>query len=222
MSWTWISTSKGSILRFLTDLPFDLRFYPKTWPESPPNVRPLYRLRQIHGTKVVAVHTPLDLPPHPLEADGWWVEVPRVWVGIQVADCLPIAVLDRRGRAFGLVHAGWKGIKRGILEALLRHAQDRGIRPEDLVVVSGPGIRGCHYPVGPEFEDFFSSTLHYQDGQRFLDLFRIVEQTFKTAGIREILPPPYCTFEHPNWFFSYRRARSERGRMWMVLQKTSS
>jgi len=221
-SWTWISTPEGSYLHLLTSLPFEVRFYPRTWRPHRPPFSPVYRLRQVHSAKLVAMHTPLDVPPRPPEADGWWVEIPRVWVGIQVADCLPIVVLDRKGRAFGLVHAGWKGIQRGILETLLRHAQDRGILPEDLIAVSGPAIRGCHYPVGPEFEAYFEGALQYRAGQRFLDLFQVVEQTLRTAGLRQILPPPYCTFEHPTWFFSYRRDPSERGRMWMVVRKQTA
>lgn len=117
-----------------------------------------------------------------------------------------------------MVHAGWRGIRQGILESLLAHARHRGISPEDLVVVTGPGIRGCHYPVGPEFDAYFPEAIQWRGRQRYVDLFRVVKKRLHRAGVQEIVDPPYCTFEHPLWFFSYRRDPRNRGRMWMVVR----
>ncbi len=174
-------------------------------------------LRQVHGTQWVEVHANQPPPAGRPRADAWIVTLPGLQVGIQVADCLPGFVADPQVPVFALFHAGWKGTHQGLLPRILMRLQALGARPHRLMVAYGPAIRGCHYEVGPEFETLFPGFLEHRHGRRFLDLFAVHRRVLQTFGVpdAQILPPPFCTYEHPDWFYSYRRER-ETGRMWMV------
>ncbi|HEY7531001.1 MAG TPA: polyphenol oxidase family protein [Gemmatimonadota bacterium] len=66
---------------------------------------------------------------------------------VTVADCVPVYLSWPGG--YGLLHAGWRGIAGGILEAAVRRA---GAPPAALRIHLGPAIGGCCYEVGPEVE----------------------------------------------------------------------
>ncbi|HSR43073.1 MAG TPA: polyphenol oxidase family protein, partial [Longimicrobiales bacterium] len=110
--------------------------------------------RQVHGAEV-GLHR--DGPPglHLLEAfDGHATRTPGVLLGVTVADCVPVSVVDGARRVVAVLHAGWRGAAAGILEAGLRLLADRlGSRPASLAVHLGPAICGECYEVGPEVHE---------------------------------------------------------------------
>ncbi len=83
-------------------------------------------------------------------------------LAVQVADCLPILLVDPKQRVVAAVHAGWRGTAKRIAEKTVGQMRARfGCRPADLRAAIGPGIHGCCYQVGREVVEAFESQFSY-------------------------------------------------------------
>lgn len=123
----------------------------KTWP--------LVTLRQIHSDLIHYVDHPPQRPP---AGDGLITDVPGLLLAVQAADCLPVIVVDKKRRAVGVFHAGWRGTVKRIVEkgvgAMRKHfASD----PRNLVAAIGPGVQACCYQVGEEVRTQFEGQFAY-------------------------------------------------------------
>jgi YfiH family protein len=99
-----------------------------------------------------------------------FTDEPGVLLGVQTADCIPVLVADRKRRAVGAFHAGWRGtVKRIVEEGVGRMRLEFGSRPEDLIAAIGPGVGLCCYAIGEEVVSEFESQFSYA-----ADLFREV------------------------------------------------
>lgn len=120
---------------------------------------PLVTLRQIHSDIVHAIAAVPEAPP---TGDGLITDTAGLLLAIQTADCLPVIVVDRRKRAIGVFHAGWRGTVKRIVEKgageMHRHF---GSRPGDLEAAIGPGVHNCCYTVGEEVRENFESQFAY-------------------------------------------------------------
>ena len=120
---------------------------------------PLVALRQIHSDLIHRVDQPRA---QLLAGDGLVTDVPGLVLAVQAADCLPIILVDRKRRAVGVFHAGWRGTVQRIVEKGVGEMQRCfGSRPRDLKAAIGPGIRGCCYEVGEEVRIKFESQFAY-------------------------------------------------------------
>ena len=103
--------------------------------------------------------------------DGLITNTAGVLLGIKVADCMPVIVADRKRKAVGVFHAGWRGTAQRIVEKGIGEMQRQlGCNPEDLLAVLGPGIGGCCYEIGEEVENEFDSQFAYSK-ELFEDVF---------------------------------------------------
>lgn len=166
-------------------------------------------LNQVHGT-VIAEPVPGSFPQTPPQADGAVTSLKDQPLAILTADCLPILACNRQGTRVGAFHAGWKGLAAGILSQGLKLMGD----PEDLLVWIGPAISGAVYQVGDEVRQIFTQTApgledHFQadgEGKWLFDLPACAETLVKLTGVRSVTRSRWCTYSHPELFFSYRRA----------------
>jgi hypothetical protein len=107
--------------------------------------------RQVHGA-AVRVHRDgapgLYLAP---PCDGHLTRRPGVLVAVTVADCVPVTVVHPRLRVVAALHAGWRGVAAGVLEAgLAAFRRAFGIGCGEVEIHLGPAICGECYEVGPE------------------------------------------------------------------------
>ncbi len=144
-----------------------------------------------------------------------------VFIGVDVADCLPILLYDKRLNAVGAVHAGWRGTAGMILKkTIMKMSEDFGSTPTDIFAAMGPAIRGCCYEVGSEVieavEKVTGSGNYYEQkaGKFFLDLQSANVNQALSQGIprSNIWLSEYCTFCHPEKFYSYRYTKGKTGR----------
>ena len=78
----------------------------------------------------------------------------NVFIGIAIADCVPILLYDTINQAIGAVHAGWRGTAGGILKntlSMMEHSFKT--QPENIHMAIGPCIHKCCYQVGHEVVD---------------------------------------------------------------------
>ncbi len=138
------------------------------------------------------------------------------------ADCLPVYLLDRKHRAAGLAHAGWRGTCAGIGPKTVRTMAERfGAVPEEMTAFVGPGIcREC-FEVGTEVYEAFAERWDFIDefasrskhGKYLLDLAGINRRQLEELGVGRIKVSEHCTFCEPELFYSHRRDQGKTGRM---------
>jgi YfiH family protein len=106
----------------------------------------LVRVRQVHGTDVVVADEPVSRGL--LEGDIIVTDRRDLAVAVQVADCLPVLMADRRTGAVAAVHAGWRGLAaRAPQMAIGALSRQFGSQTADLIVAAGPSIGACCYEV---------------------------------------------------------------------------
>ena len=187
---------------------------------------------QTHGDGV-AVVTPADggrgiapgVPPVP-GVDALITAEPGLFILVQVADCYPVAVFDRRRQVVGLAHCGWRGTLAGLPAKLVRAMADTfGSRPDDLLAVIGPGIGPCCYEVGPDVAEearlrlpMPEEAVNLRAGRTYLDLPAAVVQQLRAAGVpgAQIFGRAMCTACNTTTFYSHRAARGPTGRFWAI------
>jgi polyphenol oxidase len=110
----------------------------------------LLTVTQVHGSDLLVLDTPNPDFSHfqRLECDGIVTNQPQVLIGVCVADCYPILLLDPEKRAVAALHAGWKGTAAGICrKGVSAMVEFFGSRPSALHAAIGPGIGPCCYEV---------------------------------------------------------------------------
>ena len=126
------------------------------------------------------------------------------------ADCLPIAIAG--GGAVAVVHAGWRGLQEGVIEAGVREVGDlTGAEATELAAAIGPGAGPCCYEVGPDVHARFTAYEHVRAGDN-LDLKAIAAAQLRRAGIGVVHDLGMCTICAPELFFSHRRDAGVTGR----------
>jgi len=151
---------------------------------------PLVSLRQFHSNLVVHVRAADGTRARPWKADGIITDEPGLLLAVQTADCIPVLLADRRRRAVGAFHAGWRGTVKRIVETGVGKMQfEFGSRPEDLMAAIGPGIGQCCYAVGEEVLSEFESQFTY--GR---ELFR---EVYDADAVRTKYPMLFLTQRAP-------------------------
>ncbi|MGB5081132.1 MAG: peptidoglycan editing factor PgeF [Burkholderiales bacterium] len=164
-------------------------------------------LRQVHGA--VAIDAARAAPE--IEADGAVTRVAGTVCAVLTADCLPVLLADRGGKAVGIAHAGWRGLAGGILGSVVRRM---GVPAQDLVAYIGPGIGPLRYEVGDDVRAAFVGAdadaarafAPLRDGKYLADLCELARRRLERAGVTEIHGGGFCTASEER-FFSYRRDR---------------
>jgi len=119
----------------------------------------LQTVRQIHSA---TIHCIDGLSAQPLSGDGLITGAPGLLLAIQVADCVPVLLLDPTHRSVGAFHAGWRGTAKRIVEKGVGLMQmSFGSDPAGLQAAIGPCIGQCCYAVGEEVIDEFHSQFDY-------------------------------------------------------------
>lgn len=185
----------------------------------------LFGVSQVHGARTVIVTG--DRPIEELaeeEADALAAApASRAAVGVRVADCVPLLLADPDGGAVAAVHAGWRGVVRGVIAGALDALASLGARPERLLAAVGPHIRGPAFEVGPDVATEIAAAapgvevrLVVQPGERpRVDLALAVRAQLLAAGLvaSHLDDVGGCTFSEPERFFSFRRDGKRSGRL---------
>lgn len=127
---------------------------------------------------------------------------------VMTADCLPVLLCDRQGRAVAAVHAGWRGLCSGVIE----HTVARFTAPPaQLNAYLGPAIGPLAFEVGPEVRQAFvaqhseSEACFVARGDKYLaDIIALARLRLRRLGLTHIYSADICTVSSPD-YFSYRR-----------------
>ena len=155
-------------------------------------------------------------------ADGAITAEPGQVCAILTADCLPLFLCDRFGEQLALVHVGWRGLAKHIVEKAIG---DFIHPPTDLMAWAGPSISQANFEVGPQVREQLGGPDDcYQASPKarhwYADLYGLVGQRLHALGIKEYGWDSHCTYRDEHLFYSYRR-NANCGRMVSLIWKTA-
>jgi purine-nucleoside/S-methyl-5'-thioadenosine phosphorylase / adenosine deaminase len=160
---------------------------------------PLFTAKQVHRNKIAVIDscsrgpTGCEFPG----CDGIITNQRRITLGIYVADCCAVYVVDPKTPAIGLVHSGRKGTELGVVANAITEMINRfGSDPSNMTVQLSPCIRPPHYEV-----DFAAE---------------IVRQCRELA-IQQIHDCGICTACDLQRYYSYRAEKGKTGRMLALI-----
>jgi copper oxidase (laccase) domain-containing protein len=165
---------------------------------------PLFTAEQIHGNKIAivdravasAVLSGVDGREFPA-CDGIITNQRSVALGIYVADCCAVYIVDPKTPAIGLVHSGRKGTEFGVVTNAIRQMIERfGSDPSNMIVQLSPCIRP------PEYEVDFAAEISRQ---------------CRALGVQHIHDSGICTACDLARYYSYRAEKGKTGRMLALL-----
>jgi polyphenol oxidase len=140
-----------------------------------------------------------------------------VVLAVLTADCAPVLLADPAARVVGAVHAGWRGLAAGVVEAGVAALAGLGADPGACVGLVGPAIGGCCYEVGLDVRatvgDRYPAALATtRDGRPALDPAAGAAQALERAGIGQVRVAGECSFDLEDRYFSHRRDNGRTGR----------
>jgi copper oxidase (laccase) domain-containing protein len=156
---------------------------------------PLGTARQVHGNRVAVLTEPVtqEAPG----TDGLVTNLPGLCLGVYVADCCAVYLVDPVKRAIGLLHSGRKGTELGIagraVETMIR---EYGSAPGDLVAQLSPCIRPPLYEI-----DFAAD----------------IARQLQAAGVGEVADCGANTGADLERYYSYRMEKGRTGRLLALL-----
>lgn len=200
----------------------------------------VYRVKQVHSGDVLTpteIEASQELLP---PADGIITENPEQAVWACSADCTPALVSDVVTGQVAAVHAGWRGTAQKILPAAVERFQAQGSQLKNLRFALGPAIDGSVYQVGRDVaaevvlsiraavssepltgDALIEAVMAIKDPPLLSDLQpdrlrlevrRVNQMQLEQMGIEpgQIAIAPYCTYQDPANFFSYRRTHEKK------------
>ncbi len=178
-------------------------------------------LKQVHGNRAVDVENNSD-PLYFADADAMYTKSRGLVLCIRTADCLPLFFTavnsDRSIFCGGMIHAGWRGLKSGIIEKTIENVR-KDIFNNDTVIEwemrIGPAIGVEEYEVGPEVAEHFKETLPGKGDRSYLDLSKSAENRINDKddnNDRIVTDMSFmgCTYNENEFFFSHRKGDSGR------------
>jgi YfiH family protein len=174
-------------------------------------------LRQVHGNRAVAVTEPGGSAGE--RADAAVTAQPGCAVAVLTADCAPVALVSIEG-IVAAVHAGWRGLLAGVVEAAVDAMRSTGA--SDVQAVLGPCIHAECYEFGAtdlarmraRFGEGVAATT--SNGTRALDVPAAVRAALARANVDDVIDVDACTACSPDGYFSHR-ARGDRERQALVI-----
>jgi YfiH family protein len=181
----------------------------------------LYFLSQVHGTASVLAEGGVPRAEFArLEGDIVVSSSANLAVAVRTADCAPILLADRVSGAVAAVHAGWRGVAHGAVEAGVEALRSLVGNRGELLAAIGPHISREAFEVGEDVAGELERASPVEDvvdrsrSRPHVDLRRIVHAKLRSAGLAtEAIDQVFgCTFLDDARFFSFRRDGGASGR----------
>lgn len=172
--------------------------------------------QQVHGNTIRSHETLVPGWQVADGVDGHATSHSGLLLSVTVADCVPLYLAHPASRNVALLHAGWRGIAGGILEAGVSLLTTRAkTDAAALVMHCGVGICGDCYEVGHEV--IAAVTGRHGDRRKHIDLRGELVKRADRLGIRRVTTSSWCSAHHADQFFSHRRSGGNDGRMLAFL-----
>ena len=169
--------------------------------------RNIFSMCQTHSTNIKIVNENKVIYNN---TDGIFSSEKRNILKIKTADCLPIFFMHKDHSFFGVVHAGWKGLKDGIIEKSIHLIKKNVNDFKNIEVFIGPSISKKNYEVQKEFIGYFGSDfIEKIDNKLFCNLKGIAKHQLRKFGLKNIIDVNQCTYENTD-YHSFRRNKTSK------------
>ena len=185
--------------------------------------------RQTHSCRVAVIDEhfrslDIDQQEAALEGvDALVTSLPGVVIGVNTADCVPMALVDGQAGIIAVAHAGWRGTAGRIAAKVVDGMCRQGARADRIQVSMGPSICQACFEVGDEVVDAFRKAGFALDvlvernaatGKAHIDLRAANRAALVAAGIKSdnIITSQHCSRCNHERFFSARRLGINSGR----------
>lgn len=163
-------------------------------------------ITQVHGTHIVNTQ---DWQKND-EADACSSTTPSAVCAVMTADCLPILLCNKAGDYVAAIHAGWRGLADGIIEATIAKSP---CDPSEIMAWLGPAIGPQSFEAGNDVRDIFlsqsptdiSGFTPLNEHKWLVDMYHIARHRLAAVGVLQVYGEPNCTMLDPKRFFSFRR-----------------
>lgn len=218
---------------------FTRSFYPCSPQELTPILQAeaqVYRVKQVHGNHVLTSREILEMEKQDdfPAADALITEHPLQAIWVASADCTPLLIGDTKTGCVSAIHAGWRGTAQRIVPEAISRFVEMGSQLEDLRIAMGPAIHGTVYQVTKavaaeigasiitgsaekiltDLEEMPNSPLlsDSHPGRVRIDVRQVNLIQLLDLGIQseQIAIAPYCTYQQPDYFFSFRRTKEKK------------
>ena len=199
-----------------------------------------YRIKQVHGNRVLSPSEIKEEATEDTfaSADGIIANLEKQAIWVASADCTPVLIGDEVTGNIAAIHAGWRGTAQRIVPEAITRLQAWGSAIENLRIAMGPAISGEVYQVSEKVAAEVGASLFQKEkidslegilnplakistppilpdpkpGKVRLDVRRINQLQLEQLGIKseQISIAPYCTYQSPSHFFSYRRSKEKK------------
>jgi len=156
------------------------------------------------------------------ENDGYFLKEKSCCPIILTADCASVIFYEPKHNLACLVHCGWKGLIRGILNNAKKIFNDFNVSLKNILVGIGPSVKYCCYKIDYNLINLFKENLNVFNKEWFrfknsiyFDLQLAIKdlliyEGFNSSNIDLI---ELCTICNSKLFFSYRREKENAGRI---------
>lgn len=177
-------------------------------------------VEQVHGDEIHALSEADLLKPSPLlKADGLLVQGDfyrncKRPLMVKTADCAPIVLVDRESQALAIIHAGWRGLAKGIHTKLFRQGH---FQPKTTWAWIGPCMSGQGFEVREDMWSQFDKSVQRdprvfgttkKPDSKLFHAWTFIEDDFKKLDVNMVYNVEVNTYADPA-YHSYRRATHE-------------
>ncbi len=189
-------------------------------------VSSIFDVWQVHGKEIIIAEQPRNLSEAHQKADGILTDKPGISLFMRFADCVPVILYDPRKRVIGLVHAGWQGtVKRIVQGAVEAMKSSFDTHPADILAGIGPSICVDHYEIGsevvahvnrslPEIKD---EIIYNRGNAQHFDLWKANTLLLSQVGVTTIEQSEYCTAANTHEWYSHRAEGAKSGRFAVLI-----
>ena len=162
------------------------------------------------------------------EGDALITDLKNVPLIVFTADCVPVVMIDKKNKAIGVAHAGWRGtfeeISKNTIHMMIESYKTN---PADLYCIIGPSIGSCCYEVSKDLYDKFNNRFykaqnisHEMNSKYFLNLWNINKATLIDLGVSEdnIVSLDLCTNCNSDLLHSYRAHNKTDRRIGTIIE----
>jgi hypothetical protein len=187
------------------------------WVQKNFNIGQVNLLRQIHSDTIYYLSENFR-ENYKLEGDGLFTDKPDIFLGVRVADCLPIYLFSPQNKVVGIIHSGRQGTLKLIVLKMIKMIQKKfKVNPNEINYALGPSIGLCCYNVAKEIIEQFESTLSeyhmagaidFRNNKSYIDIKKINQIVLEKTGIKKIADIALCSSCNTKLFYSARRDNS--------------